>query len=122
MKDGFIIYIDSWCSLCVRFGAFLQRLDIFDTIKQKDIRTYEGQLISKEKGLKVLASVDAQSRIFYGFDSVWQIVLRLPLLWLFVPLFFLLKVSRLGHIAYNELAVKRQIIPLHCQEKDCEPK
>jgi len=120
LKDGFIIYIDSWCSLCVRFGAFLQRLDIFDTIKQKDIRTYEGQLISKEKGLKVLASVDAQSRIFYGFDSVWQIVLRLPLLWLFVPLFFLLKVSRLGHIAYNELAVKRQIIPLHCQEKDCE--
>jgi len=116
------IYIDSWCPLCVRFGSLLKNLDVFGNIQQKDIRTYEGTLISKEKGLKVLASVDVQSRIFYGYDSVWKIVLCLPLLWLFVPLFFLLKISRLGHWAYNELAVKRQIIPLHCKEEECSSK
>ena len=116
------IYIDSWCPMCVRFGAWLKRLDVFNRIKQEDIRHYEGELISKEKGLKVMASRDVQSRVFYGYDSIWQIVLRLPLLWLFVPLFFLLKVSRLGHLLYEELAVKRQIIPLHCQDKECLPK
>lgn len=116
------IYIDSWCPLCVRFGSLLKNLDVFGNIQQKDIRTYEGTLISKEKGLQQLASLSPQSTVYYGFDSVWQIVLRLPLLWLFVPLFFLLKISRLGHWAYNELAVKRQIIPLHCKEEECSPK
>lgn len=114
------IYIDSWCPLCVRFGALLKRLDIFKSIEQADIRTYEGTVVSKEKGLRLLASVNRKSVVYYGFDSVWQIALRSPLLWLFVPLFFLLKISRLGHLLYNELAVKRQIIPLHCKEEECK--
>jgi predicted DCC family thiol-disulfide oxidoreductase YuxK len=116
------IYIDSWCPLCLRFGSLLKNLDVFGNIQQKDIRNYDGTLISKEKGLQQLASLSPQSIVYYGFDNVWQIVLRLPLLWLFVPLFFLLKISRLGHWGYNELAVKRQIIPLHCKEEECSPK
>lgn len=107
--------------MCVRFGALLKRLDVFNQIKQEDIRFYEGQLISKEKGLKVMASTNRHSSVFYGYDSIWQIVLRLPFLWVFVPLFFFLKMSRIGHWSYNELAVKRRIIPLHCQEEDCSP-
>ena len=107
--------------MCVRFGSWLKSLDVFNRIKQKDIRSYEGELISKEKGLKVMASSDAQSNVFYGYESIWQIVLRLPLLWVFLPILWVLKVSRLGHWAYKELAVKRQIIPLHCKEEDCSP-
>ena len=57
------IYIDNWCPLCVRFGSLLKKLDVFGNIQQKDIRTYEDTLISKEKGLKVLASVNAQSTV-----------------------------------------------------------
>ena len=116
-----VIYIDKWCPLCVRFGTLLKRLDIFNNIRQSDIRLYEGHLVSKEKGLKVMASVNRHSMVFYGFDSIWQILLRLPLLWWLVPFFFVLKVSRIGHWCYKELAVKRQIIPLHCKEEDCNP-
>ena len=79
------------------------------------------QAISKEKGLEQLASINRHSSVFYGYDSIWQIVVRLPLLWVFVPVFYILKVSRLGHWAYKELAIKRQIIPLHCKEEDCHP-
>ena len=117
--NSFIIYIDSWCPMCMRFGACLKCLDIFNAIRQADIRSYKGTVISKEKGLTQLASISKQSRVFYGYDSILQIVVRLPLLWVFVPFFYILKVSRLGHWAYKELAVKRQIIPLHCKEKDC---
>ena len=105
--------------MCVRFGVLLKRMDIFKNIEQTDIRSYKGTLVSKEKGLGLLASVNRQSVVFYGYDSVWQIALRLPILWLFLPLFFILKVSRIGHLLYNELAIKRQIIPLHCKEEDC---
>jgi len=114
------LYIDSWCPMCVRFAALLKRLDIFKSIEQADIRSYEGALVSKEKGLSLLASVSSKSKVYYGYDSVWQIALRLPVLWLFLPLFFIFKVSRIGHLLYNELAVKRQIIPLHCQEEECK--
>ena len=117
--SSFIIYIDSWCPMCMRFGACLKYLDIFNGIHQADIRSYKGTIISKEKGLIELASINRQSRVYYGYDSILQIVVRLPLLWLFVPFFYILKVSRLGHWAYKELSVKRQIIPLHCKEKDC---
>ena len=119
--SSFVIYIDSWCPMCVRFGSWLKRLDIFNSICQADIRTYEGTAISKVKGLAQLASINRSSRVFYGYDSIWQILVRLPLLWVFVPAFYILKVSRLGHWAYKELAIKRQIIPLHCNEEDCRP-
>ena len=117
--NSLIIYIDSWCPMCMRFGASLKCLDIFNAIRQADIRSYKGTVISKEKGLTQLASINRQSRVFYGYDSILQIVVRLPLLWGIVPFCYILKVSRLGHWAYKELAVKRQIIPLHCKEKDC---
>lgn len=119
--SSFIIYIDSWCPMCVHFGSWLKRLDIFNVIRLADIRTYEGTAISKEKGLEQLASINRYSCIFYGYDSIWQILVRLPLLWVFVPVFYILKVSRLGHWAYKELAIKRQIIPLHCKDEYCRP-
>ncbi len=121
LMSSFIIYIDSWCPMCVCFGSWLKRLDIFNAICQADIRTYEGSSISKEKGLDQLASINRHSRVFYGYDTIWQILVRLPLLWVFFPVFYILKVSRLGHWAYKELAIKRQIIPLHCKEEDCRP-
>ena len=119
--SSFIIYIDSWCPMCVSFGSWLKRLDIFNGIRQADIRSYEGTAISKEKGLEQLASINRHSRVFYGYDSIWQILVRLPLLWALVPVFYILKVSRLGHLVYKELAIKRQIIPLHCKKEDCRP-
>tara|TARA_B100001057_G_C22860099_1_gene954149 strand:- start:763 stop:1083 length:321 start_codon:yes stop_codon:yes gene_type:complete len=105
----------------MRFGYWLNCVDIFNLIYQSDIRSYEGSVISKEKGLEQLASINRYSRVFYGYDSIWQILIRLPLLWVFIPVFYILKVSRLGHWIYKELAIKRQIFPLHCKEEDCRP-
>jgi hypothetical protein len=57
--------------------------------------------------------------VFYGFDTIHQLGLTLPLFFAFSPITFLLKISRLGHFLYNELAVRHTIIPLHCDEKKC---
>lgn len=117
--NSLIIYIDTWCPQCVRFGDLIKSIDILKVIQFSDIRNYEDVLVCKEKGLRHLASINSQSNVFYGFDSIWQIVRRLPMIWLLAPFFFILKVSRLGYWIYNSLAVKRQIIPLHCSKKDC---
>ena len=119
--NSLTIYIDNWCPMCIRFGSLITCLDVLNKISKSDIRKYTDDLISKEKGLKQIASINEKNRIFYGYDSIWQIVIRLPLIWLFIPIFYLLKISSLGNWLYNELSVKRQIIPLHCKDHECKP-
>ena len=117
--NSFIIYIDSWCPMCVRFGSLITHLDILNNIIKADLRNYDGDLICKEKSVKQIASVDENNRVFYGFDSIWQIIVRLPLTWIFIPIFYFLKISSLGNWLYNELAVRRQIIPINCKDEEC---
>lgn len=119
--NSLTIYIDNWCPMCIRFGSLITYLDVLNKISKSDIRIYNDNLICKEKGLKQIASINEKNRIFYGYDSIWQIVIRLPLIWLFIPFFYFLKISGLGNWLYNELSVKRQIIPLHCKDHECKP-
>ena len=76
--NSFIIYIDCWCPMCVRFGSLVTYLDIFNNISKADLRNYDGDLICKAKSVKQIASVDENNRVFYGYDSIWQIIVRLP--------------------------------------------
>ena len=107
--------------MCVRFGSFITYLDVLNKISKSDIRKYADDLICKEKSLKQIASINENNRIFYGYDTIWQIVIRLPLIWILMPFFYFLKISTLGNWLYNELSVKRQIIPLHCKGHECKP-
>ena len=86
--NSLTIYIDNWCPMCIRFGSLITYLDVLNKISKSDIRIYTDNLICKEKGLKQIASINEKNRIFYGYDSIWQIVIRLPLIWLFIPFFY----------------------------------
>ncbi len=111
----FTIYIDSWCPLCKRAGRFVGILDFLDLVRVEDIRRSE--VPSEEfceKGLSSLASITPKGGHFFGFDTLLMISLRLPLFWILLPVMFLLKWTGAGSYLYNELAVKRTIIPLHC--------
>ena len=55
----------------------------------------------------------------YGYDSLFRIFLRIPLLWVLIPFFYLLQITKIGDYLYDELALKRKIIPLSCDDK-CE--
>lgn len=56
----------------------------------------------------------------YGFISIYLILLRLPIFWIFIPILYILKITKLGDYIYKELAIKRKIIPIHCDNKSCE--
>lgn len=113
------LFVDGWCALCKHFAKKVSKYDIHNYIAIEDIRVSSHPLINPKKALKALASIDSKGRVFYGFDTIHQLCLTLPILFIFSPISFLLKISRLGAFLYNELAVRRTIIPLHCDEKKC---
>ena len=80
-----------------------------------DIQNYNN--LNIEFATKQMASFTTKWN--YGFISIFHILIRLPLFWLFIPFLFLLKITRLGNLFYNELALKRKIIPIHCNTDSC---
>jgi predicted DCC family thiol-disulfide oxidoreductase YuxK len=114
------LYIDGWCAFCKAFAKKLTNYDKHNYIVIKDIRTSSHPLIDTEKAMKALASIDRNGNVYYGFDTIHKICLILPILFVFTPISYILKISRLGSFLYNELSFRRNIVPLHCDEKKCE--
>lgn len=110
------IYIDGWCPICNKFKKIVTKLDFFKLIIVEDIRTSD---ILDEKKIKLMFSKSENNLSFYGFDSIYEINKRLIILWLFLPFTFMLKITNIGGFLYNELSVKRKIIPLNC-DSDCK--
>ena len=113
------LFIDGWCPMCKRFAKRIEHFDRKKHIAIEDIRTVSHPNIDKEKAVKALASIDYKGRVFYGFDTIHQLCFTSPFLLVLTPITFLLKISGLGAFLYNELAVRRTIIPIHCEEKKC---
>lgn len=115
MVNKLTIYIDGWCPICRKFKKVVTKLDLFKLIVIKDIRKSD---IIDEKKIKLMYSKSDKNISFYGFDSIYEINKRLIILWIIIPLTFALKITKLGSFLYNELSVKRKIIPLYC-DSDC---
>lgn len=116
-----IIFIDGWCPNCKRFGKIINKIDFWGHIEIYDIRksNYIKQNIDIEKAKKLMCSIDSNNKVSYGFNSIFNIFKSLRILWIFIPLLFLLKISKIGDYLYNELAVRRGIIPIVCIEETC---
>lgn len=113
------LFYDNRCPICLRTKAVLERIDFgrqlaFIGIRNKDIfNTYTS--LDEAKALQRMASL-LNNEIVYGFASVFRIVRTLPLLWIFVPAFYLLKWTSIGEKAYDEIALKRKLLPASCDE------
>ncbi|MEM5566939.1 DCC1-like thiol-disulfide oxidoreductase family protein [Psychroserpens sp. AS72] len=114
------VYYDNWCPNCTRFMKFIKKNDLLNVVIFKELRdnNHSEGINLKEAEKKMASTVDDKSWN-YGYKSIYEIFKRIPLFWLFVPVLFLLKITRLGEFLYNELALKRKIIPMHCDEH-CE--
>ncbi len=115
------IFYDNFCPNCTRFAKVVQKLDWLKLIEIKQLRnelhTNSFCNIDLQLAKKQMASFG--TKWHYGYNSLYFIFGRLPLFWLFIPILFILKITRLGQILYNELALKRKIIPIHCDEEVC---
>ena len=116
MKNLIIVY-DDWCPYCIRFSKLIKKFDILRKISffklrkdSIDIGNFDNNL-----ALKKMASYK-NGKWMYGFESIYRILKEIPLFWFFIPLFYFLKITRIGDFLYDEFAIKRKIIPIHCDE------
>ena len=118
------IFYDNHCPNCTHFANLIVGLDWLGLVEIKQLRNpkHIDSAIGINQSLaeKQMASYDGQWS--YGYRTLFKIFLKIPLFWLFIPLFWLLKISGVGQYLYVQLAVNRQIIPLHCTEESCEIK
>ena len=113
-----IVLYDNWCPNCTKFSIVIEKLDWLHNIQFEKLRAFDGKNdLNKELALQQMGSYTTQWN--YGYESIFQIFIRIPLLWLLFPLLYILKISSLGQWIYMEFAVRRKIIPLHCDENTC---
>ena len=120
MKKIIVIY-DNWCPNCTKFIRTIQKLDwlkLIDVTKLRDLDINTFPNLNLELAKNQMASYNRNWN--YGFQSIYLIFTRLPVFWLVIPIFFILKITGIGQYFYNELAIKRQIIPIHCNSEGCE--
>lgn len=121
-KYSLYVFYDNYCPNCTRFINIVQQVDWFHLIKIRQLRKIEH--INNAKGINKTLSLQqmASSENFqwtYGYNTIFKIFLRIPLAWVFLPIMWILKITRIGQYLYTELAVKRKIIPLHCTKDQC---
>lgn len=120
-----IVFYDNWCPKCNRFKNLIKKLDLLNLIFFEELRNNieneSYKYIDKSLALQEMASYN-KGNWNYGFSSIFLILLRIPLFWLTIPLFYILKLTGLGQFLYKQLSINRKIIPLHCDKKNCEMK
>jgi predicted DCC family thiol-disulfide oxidoreductase YuxK len=121
MKKLIVVY-DNWCPKCNKFIGIINKLDWFKLIICKQLRNDKDLLIQNNIDLKLANEQMASftNRWNYGYISIFYISLRLPLFWLFIPVLYAFKISGLGQYIYLELAIRRKVIPLNCDEISCK--
>ncbi|MED1420280.1 DUF393 domain-containing protein [Bacillus smithii] len=120
-----IVLYDGWCGLCTGVANKWSKLDWFSLIEFRSFRDhYEKEHVAlSELSAEMHARLKSNFQYVKGFDAFWLMAKRTPVLWLFLPLFYILKASRLGEWAYKKIAKKRKIVPDSlCNDGTCERK
>jgi predicted DCC family thiol-disulfide oxidoreductase YuxK len=116
-----VLFYDNFCPNCTKFAKLVQKLDWLQLLEIKQLRNELHTNSFREIDLHLAKQQMASfaTRWHYGFNSLYFIFTRLPLFWITVPFLYVLKVTSLGELLYAELALKRKIIPIHCND-NCE--
>lgn len=116
-----VILFDEYCNLCRRTSVIITKLDWLSLIEIKPLRKYleKGNTIGIDRELAVHQMPSFTDKWQYGYNSIYEIVKRLPMFWLLLPMFFVLKKIKLGQLLYVKLSVNRKIIPIHCTKEEC---
>lgn len=117
-----VIFYDNFCPDCTKFSKLVKKLDWLKLIEIKELRNElhlkHFPLINLKLAKQQMASFG--KNWYYGYNTLFYIFIRLPLLWPFIPILYILKITKLGQLMYNELALKRKIIPIHCNAVNCD--
>jgi len=99
---------DGDCGFCKRSMAMFLAFDGFNQITTRNYHTDPSPIVPKEKVDLALYVITADKKPIAGFDAYRHVVIRVPGMWWFAPLYYIPVISRLfGRFLYNWIAAHR---------------
>ena len=89
------IFYDNFCPNCTKFTHTIKKLDWLHLLEIKKLRDENITNVHKEIDIKLAGQQMASfvNKWQYGYFSLFSIFARIPILWIFAPLFFILKIE-----------------------------
>ncbi len=117
-----IIFYDNFCPNCTNFASLIQKLNWLKLIEIKQLRNEFQTNLFCDFDIKIAVNQMASynTKWHYGYNTLYYTFLRIPLFWVFIPFLYILKITKLGQLIYVELALKRKVIPIHCNLDSCK--
>ncbi|PAD20661.1 DCC1-like thiol-disulfide oxidoreductase family protein [Terribacillus saccharophilus] len=113
--NAITVLYDGWCPMCIKSVTNLKKLDTFNAISFQSFRNPEVLKIYNidiERLEKRMHSFDKKRKPKEGIDAFIQIMQRMPLLWLCLPILYTAKFLGFGQRLYDFIASKRNIVPV----------
>ncbi|WP_218923654.1 DCC1-like thiol-disulfide oxidoreductase family protein [Bacillus toyonensis] len=110
--------------MCTSLVKNWEKLDSFFLIEFKSFRKKENitniNIPIEKLEIEMYSQHKRNKQFNKGIKSIFQICLRIPILWVFVPFLFISIITGLGDYIYKYIAKKRKIVPVgHCTENNC---
>ena len=110
-----IVFYDGTCPFCVYSARNLKKMDWMNKLKILDLFTpglLEKYNIPLEKAMNRIQVIKNGSIQKEGMDALLLISFDLPLLWIFIPFFWLSIKLGLGSMIYDWIARNRFLFPV----------
>ena len=122
-----IIY-DGQCSFCARSARRLKVLDISDRLTLidlhscEDIKTLHPDL-TKELAMSQIHLIESDGTLYGGFKVFQRLCLKMPVLYLLIPVFYFPGMEVIGPFVYHAVAKQRYLIHRNicCKDDSCSP-
>lgn len=110
--------------MCTSITQKWSNMDVFQMIKFKSFRQQENiqnlDIPVDKLELEMYCENIKKQKFYKGIHAIYQICLRIPLLWFFVPFLYISILLGVGDRIYKYIAKKRKIIPIgQCKENIC---
>lgn len=110
-----ILLYDGHCGFCLASIQRLRVLDLWHQIELRDFHTESNLMalhpeLTPERCQSEMVLLEPDGRLSGGFGAFRRLALRLPLLWLFVPLVYVPGASWIGSRVYRWVATHRYLL------------
>jgi predicted DCC family thiol-disulfide oxidoreductase YuxK len=111
----FLVFYDGTCPFCVYSANRLKKMDWLNRLEIMDLYSpgiLEKHEISMEEAIKRIQVVNKKFERKEGMQALLEISFQLPLLWFFIPFFWISIQFGLGTKIYDWIARKRFLFPV----------
>lgn len=110
--------------MCTTITQKWSYMDVFQIIKFKSFRQEENikdiDIPVNKLEVEMYCKNIKKQKFYKGIHAIYQICLRIPLLWFFVPFLYISILLGIGDRIYKYIAKKRKIVPIgQCTENTC---